>query len=480
MIQVTGLVCWSLLLFLYGIHQGDLYRTEGLRAIIGQEMLRTGDWLVPRLYGEPILTKPPLFYWAIASTGYLFGEVTTWSSRLPAAIAGLLAVLIVYFTMRRYFGNQAGFLTALALPASFMWLEKASSSEIDTLLVMWVLAAWACFLRVMESLNQDKRSSLFWWMAALLCVAGGVLTKWTGFLFFYVMAVPLLVWYRQAWRLFHWHHLLAALVGVAVVWCWLGAVVVELGWSNVVNMLWKEGAPRVLHGKSASQHLIVETLLHPLKVLAICLPWSLITILAWWKRRATPASGTPQQQMVHCSLLCWAILGTLMMTFFPDHNIRQSFSLVPAWTLLGVLAVRELFLSCQLPGWMQTNPIRSVAVACCFWLLIKLAYVEVLVPARYAERPSLPEQASKIQQMVPGNALLYLSRVKDECLMFNYGRTVQRLSTWDQLKSTTPVWCLLTEAERTAWLPGLVQKIVNEQTLLDAQGERLILVELRK
>lgn len=151
-VQLSGLVLWSLLLFFYGLQQGDLYRTEGLRAIIGKEMFHSGDWLVPRLYGEPILTKPPLFYWAIAATGTVFGEVTTWSSRLPAAIAGLICVLIVYFAMRRYYGatNPYAFLAAFALPCSMMWLEKASSSEIDTMLVMWVLGAWACFLRVME------------------------------------------------------------------------------------------------------------------------------------------------------------------------------------------------------------------------------------------------------------------------------------------------------------------------------------------
>ena len=97
---------WSLLLFCYGLHQGDLYRTEGLRAILGKEMYRTGDWLMPRLYGEPILTKPPLFYWAIATVGSIFGEVTTWSARLPAALAGMVCVLIVYFTIRRCYGSD--------------------------------------------------------------------------------------------------------------------------------------------------------------------------------------------------------------------------------------------------------------------------------------------------------------------------------------------------------------------------------------
>lgn len=475
-VQVSCLLLWSLFLFLYGIHQGDLYRTEGLRAIIGKEMFRTGDWIVPKLYREPILTKPPMFYWAIAATGTLFGEVTTWSSRLPAALAGIIAVLIVYFTVKRYRDSTVGILTALALPCTMMWLEKASSSEIDTMLVMWVLAAWACFLRIMEfpsilrtqdSALRTENSRLLWWILALLCVAGGVLTKWTGFLFFYVMAIPVLARYRQLWRLFHWHHLLAALIGAAVVWSWLGAVVYQLGWNEVIGMLWKEGAPRVLHGQSTSQHLLLETLIHPFKVLGIALPWSAIALIGLW-RRTTPLASIADNPL-ELSLWCWAIFGTVMMTIFPDHNIRQSFSLVPAWTLLGMLTLWR---------WLQAAPSlrwqRMLIPAMLIWCVVKIAYVEAVIPARFAHRPSLASQAAIMKQFIPSGATLYLSRVKDECLMFNYGQAIKRLADWNQLPIYGECWCILTEAERTA----TTLSIIKEQRLLDAQGEPLVLIKV--
>lgn len=493
-LPILPLIAWSLLLFVYGIHQGDLYRTEGLRAIIGKEMYRTGDWIVPRLYGEPILTKPPMFYWAIAATGVMTGEVTTWSARLPAALAGMVAVLIVYFIVKRYRDSFTAMLCAMALPMSMMWLEKASSSEIDTMLVMWVLGAWACFLQVMEVKPTDAIRGLGWWIAALVCVAGGVLTKWMGFLFFYIMVIPMLAWHRQLWRLFHWHHLLAALIGVALVWCWLGAVVMELGWSNVVSMLWKEGAPRMIHGQSASQHLWLETVVHPFKVLGMALPWSALALVGLWKRRhsteAHPVGvptecGTgsqPQEptglsrRYLEDSLWCWAIFGTLMMTIFPDHNIRQSFSLVPAWTLLGALAlaqmIRQRYDSMVSRSTAKPwHPSRWLIGGILIWCLVKVIYVEVIIPARFAKRPDLATQAKIIHHFVPTEATLYLSKVKDECLMFNYGRAVQRITAWDQLPAQGTQWLVLTEAERAAFaLP-----VVREQHLLDAQGEPLIL-----
>src|SRR5467141_1016822 len=60
------LILLSGFLFFYGLNAGELYRTESLRAIIAAEFLRSGNWIVPTLYGEPLLTKPPGMYAAIA------------------------------------------------------------------------------------------------------------------------------------------------------------------------------------------------------------------------------------------------------------------------------------------------------------------------------------------------------------------------------------------------------------------------------
>src|SRR5689334_16305879 len=82
-------------LFFYGLDRGDLYRTENLRALVAADFLRSGDWLVPRLYGEPLFTKPPGMYAAIALASWPFGGVSTWSARLPSALAGTGTVFLV-------------------------------------------------------------------------------------------------------------------------------------------------------------------------------------------------------------------------------------------------------------------------------------------------------------------------------------------------------------------------------------------------
>src|SRR5712692_11472332 len=85
---VLTLLCGFL--FFYGLNTGELYRTEGLRAIVAAEFLRSGNWIVPTLYGEPLFTKPPGMYAAIALVSMPFGEVREWTARLPSALAASL------------------------------------------------------------------------------------------------------------------------------------------------------------------------------------------------------------------------------------------------------------------------------------------------------------------------------------------------------------------------------------------------------
>src|SRR5438132_14263491 len=90
------LVVLCALLFFYGLQAGELYRTESLRAIIAAEFLRSGNWVVPTLYGEPLFTKPPGMYAAIALVSWPAGGVSEWTARLPSALAATAAVFLFF------------------------------------------------------------------------------------------------------------------------------------------------------------------------------------------------------------------------------------------------------------------------------------------------------------------------------------------------------------------------------------------------
>ncbi len=74
---------------------------EGRYTNVALNMLDSGDWINPRRSDEVgHWTKPPLTYWAIASSVAVFGA-NPWAARLPAALSYLLCVFLVWRIARR-------------------------------------------------------------------------------------------------------------------------------------------------------------------------------------------------------------------------------------------------------------------------------------------------------------------------------------------------------------------------------------------
>ena len=63
-------------------------------AWIARAMATSGDWVTPRLYGQPWFEKPVLYYWA-AALGFLAHLPAEWAARLPSAIAALVAAIAI-------------------------------------------------------------------------------------------------------------------------------------------------------------------------------------------------------------------------------------------------------------------------------------------------------------------------------------------------------------------------------------------------
>src|SRR5215467_10850793 len=71
-------------------------------AWIARAMALSGDWVTPRLYGQPWLEKPVLCYWA-AALGFLIHLPAEWAARLPSAFAALAAALTIGWLGRKHF-----------------------------------------------------------------------------------------------------------------------------------------------------------------------------------------------------------------------------------------------------------------------------------------------------------------------------------------------------------------------------------------
>ena len=115
-------VCWlvglALVLLGAGLGLRDPWAPDEPRfALVAQDMLRSGDWLIPRVGGDLYADKPPLFFWLMASAMAMTGSLRL-GFLLPSLLAGIGATLLVYDLLRRARGRE------VALAGAFVLLLK--------------------------------------------------------------------------------------------------------------------------------------------------------------------------------------------------------------------------------------------------------------------------------------------------------------------------------------------------------------------
>lgn len=118
---------------------------EGRYAEVAREMFSTGHWLTPRLDGFVFFDKPVLQYWASALFFNLFG-VHEWSARLWVAFTGMLAVAAVGWAGARLYGSRTGWMAALVLGSSLLFVAGAHIGTMDMGVAAFLSVAICFFL----------------------------------------------------------------------------------------------------------------------------------------------------------------------------------------------------------------------------------------------------------------------------------------------------------------------------------------------
>ncbi|GAB3101531.1 ArnT family glycosyltransferase [Lysobacter terrae] len=188
---------------------------EGRYTNVALNMLDSGDWLNPRRSEEVgHWTKPPLTYWAIASSVAVFGQ-NAFAARLPVALSYLLCVWLAWRVARRLAPGSE--LTAAAAYATMPFAVGAA----QMITTDYVLAActgmgmWAFVEARFGNRASSKRWTALMWMAFAL----GFLTKGPPALvhLLVVLAFDQLMPARKSSRVFQWSGLLLFLL-LALPW----------------------------------------------------------------------------------------------------------------------------------------------------------------------------------------------------------------------------------------------------------------------
>jgi len=193
LVDVLWLVGLALLMMGAGLGLRDPWPADEPRfVLVAQDMLRSGDWLIPRVGGDLYADKPPLFFWMVAASLAVTGSVRL-GFLIPSLLCGIGTLLLVYDLLRRLRGREAAFAGALVLLVTFQFVWQARQAQIDGALCFFTTLSLYGLFRHLAT------GPAFGWFLLGWAAAGlGVITKGVGFLPLLAL-VPWVVLAARGW-----------------------------------------------------------------------------------------------------------------------------------------------------------------------------------------------------------------------------------------------------------------------------------------
>ena len=138
---VSLLVILAYLLLIAGMSDRGLVGPDEPRyAAVAREMAESGDWITPRLDGQPWFEKPALLYWMAALASKL-GLADDRATRYPVALMSLGFLVFFYWRIRSEFGSPAAEYATTILATSAGWVAFSQIGVFDLPLTASLSAA---------------------------------------------------------------------------------------------------------------------------------------------------------------------------------------------------------------------------------------------------------------------------------------------------------------------------------------------------
>ena len=347
---------------------------EGRYTAVAMEMLRHGDWLKPQLHPEqPHWTKPPLTYWAIASSISFLGR-NEFAARLVSSLSFFFTTCLVYLLGRIFLARKA-WLPPLVY-ASFL-LPAAASNIITTdgLLTLWETLALCAYVHATWG---ENRNSAFTWIMVMWAAFGlAFLTKGPPGL------LPLMaIIIHRLWRprdmnfpKLHWFPGLTIMLAIGMSWY---VLVIVLSPDLFHYFVYHEMYGRIItgeHGRNSEWYKAFVVYL-PILVLG-SLPWTFWLARYGFKNFTILFRGRQatmdQKQRQNLFLLLWILCPLLIFMF---SSSRLPLYLLPLFVPLALIASRGLEAAAF--SWNRRHRLLVI-----FWsiLLLSLRIIAAKIPS---------------------------------------------------------------------------------------------------
>ncbi|WP_114661968.1 ArnT family glycosyltransferase [Polynucleobacter necessarius] len=328
---------------------------EGRYAEMAREMLVTGDWITPRYNGYKYFEKPPLQIWATAAAFQVFG-IGDWQARLWTALTGFFTIVAIGFTGARIYNARAGWLAAVVLASSPMWIISGHFNSLDMGLSAFLVAALCSLLIAQTSQNQsDTRHWMWacWFFMALATLSKGVIGAAIPTMVF--IAHSLTTWDWKVWTRLRLFSGITLYLLITAPWFILVAQrnpeFLEFFFIHEHLQRFTQDA----HSRTGPIYYFVPLLLIGILPWVLQIPGSITQ--AWQERQRSFSSGW--------LLVCWF---AVIFAFFSVSRSKLPGYIIPIFPALALLIGNRLdhllghTNSMKLPWWLQA--IASALLGC--------------------------------------------------------------------------------------------------------------------
>lgn len=304
--------------------------SEARYATIAKDMATSNDYVTPRIWIEgkliPFMGKPPLGFWAIAASVEIFGA-NEFAVRLPAFIASMLLLLIIFYTLKRYQSFYHATTATLITATTGGFYILSGVVLVDMWLCLFSIGAVFWYYAFIQ--EKERKIKKLFSLLVFLFLAGAFLTKGpVGLVYF---GLPVFFWtlLSNRWDTLKDHAWVTGiLLFLIVIIPWfIFAEKATPGFCEYffVNENYKRFVtPNYGDLYSGTSHTTPKGMAI-LFSLAVCLPWSLILIVFYCIHKKSAILADIKPGIANIKKCCFKhsaddfdlfLVGTLAITLF--------------------------------------------------------------------------------------------------------------------------------------------------------------------
>jgi 4-amino-4-deoxy-L-arabinose transferase-like glycosyltransferase len=342
-------------------------RDAALFAQASKQMVESQDYWHIQIQQKPRHRKPPGYYWLQAASAQMlppeeFNQPLGY--RLPALLASLLSVLLLYFFASKLFTATIAWLASATLAGSFLFIIETHIAATDSTLL-------CCMIPIFGILglayNDKKKLPIHYQLTLWLALAAGILIKGIAPLFALTTIISLAMYDRSLnWLKYtgiHWGLPLLLILTLA----WLLPLNHFTETNFVADMLRIDFLPKLVHGVESHGHWpgYYFILFH-----VVCWPFTLF----FWPLIATMIRYFQQPKIRFVSL--WLITNWLALELVPTKLPGYLLPLLPSIACLIAVAIVD---NAKLPLRLR----RLHQGYYLIWMLVSLVFITSFVSLPY-------------------------------------------------------------------------------------------------